>query len=262
VSAPRIDFGCVRQSTNGRAVFLSVVRDQNSHLKLCEEGGQTGAMLDIFAHTPACRGDEQMHHLQGCQPGRVLHANAPRDPQSMWLTSPPTMADACTANGLKPAPRTKCALRNAPFGRDSLASGARQDHSGFLTVLFLNIEASAPEIQILDSEKSRMPKPSLVRPFDRHAGTRVRTAMEDTRIVALVGPRQSGKTTLARQIAADRGLAFVTLDDDQSRQFAIEDPDGFVRDLDRAVIDEIQRAPRLILALKKSVDEDLRPGRS
>ena len=106
-----------------------------------------------------------------------------------------------------------------------------------------------------------MPKPPSVRPFDSHADTRVRTAMEDTRIVALVGPRQSGKTTLARQIAADRGLTFVTLDDDQSRQFAIEDPDGFVRDLDRAVIDEIQRAPWLILALKKSVDEDLRPGR-
>lgn len=106
-----------------------------------------------------------------------------------------------------------------------------------------------------------MAKPSSTRPFDRHADTRVRTAMEDTRIVALVGPRQSGKTTLARQIASDRGLTYVTLDDDQSRQFAVDDPDGLVRDLDRAVIDEIQRSPRLILALKKSVDEDRRPGR-
>lgn len=86
--------------------------------------------------------------------------------------------------------------------------------------------------------------------------------MKDTRIVAVVGPRQSGKTTLARQIAADLALTFVTLDDDQSRQFAIDDPDGLVRELDRAVIDEIQRAPQLILALKKSVDEDLRPGSS
>lgn len=67
--------------------------------------------------------------------------------------------------------------------------------------------------------------------------------MKDTRIVAVVGPRQSGKTTLARQIAADLALTFVTLDDDQSRQFAIDDPEGLVRDLDRAVIDEIQRAP-------------------
>ncbi len=96
-----------------------------------------------------------------------------------------------------------------------------------------------------------MAKPPSTRPFDRHADKRVRTAMEDTRIVALVGPRQSGKITLARQIDSDLGLTFVTLDDDQSRQFAIDDPDGLVRDLYHAVIDEIQRAPRLILALKK-----------
>jgi predicted AAA+ superfamily ATPase len=98
-------------------------------------------------------------------------------------------------------------------------------------------------------------------PIARHAEARVRDALADTRIVALVGPRQSGKTTLARKIAADRGLGFVTLDDEQSRQFAHDDPSGFIRDLDRAVIDEIQRAPGLILALKKAVDEDSRPGR-
>ena len=46
----------------------------------------------------------------------------------------------------------------------------------------------------------------------------------DTRIVTLVGPRQSGKTTLARKIATDRGMNFITLDDEQFRQFAIDDP--------------------------------------
>jgi uncharacterized protein len=95
----------------------------------------------------------------------------------------------------------------------------------------------------------------------RHAEPRVKSAMADTRIVALVGPRQSGKTTLARKIAADRRMNFITLDDAQLRAFANEDPSGFVRDLDRAVIDEIQRAPNLILALKKVVDEDTRAGR-
>ncbi len=98
-------------------------------------------------------------------------------------------------------------------------------------------------------------------PIARHAEARVRTALADTRIVALVGPRQSGKTTLVRQIAADRDMPFVTLDDDQSRAFALDDPGGFLRGLDRAVIDEVQRAPDLILALKKTVDEDVRPGR-
>lgn len=95
----------------------------------------------------------------------------------------------------------------------------------------------------------------------RHVETRLRAALADTRIVALLGPRQSGKTTLARKIAADLNLHFVTLDDAQFRRFANNDPDGFMRGLDRAVIDEIQRAPDLILALKKTVDEDPRPGR-
>lgn len=82
-------------------------------------------------------------------------------------------------------------------------------------------------------------------PIARHAEARVRDAMADTRIVALVGPRQSGKTTLARRIAADRSLAFVTLDAEKFHQFANDDPSGFIRGLDRVVIDEIQRAPGL-----------------
>lgn len=98
-------------------------------------------------------------------------------------------------------------------------------------------------------------------PLPRHAEARVRAAIKDTRIVAIIGPRQSGKTTLARKIAADEEMNYITLDDDQFRQFANDDPGGFVRSLDRAVIDEIQRAPDLILALKMAVDDDTRPGR-
>ena len=94
----------------------------------------------------------------------------------------------------------------------------------------------------------------------RHAETLVREALTDTRIVAIVGPRQSGKTTLARRIASDRGLQFVSLDDERSRQFAKNDPIGFVREHPTAVIDEIQQAPGLILSLKQVVDECVRPG--
>lgn len=95
----------------------------------------------------------------------------------------------------------------------------------------------------------------------RHAERRVRAALEDTRIVAIVGPRQSGKTTLARRIAASDRRPFITLDDHQFRRFARNDPAGFMRAQPAAVIDEIQRAPSLILALKQAVDEDPRPGR-
>jgi len=107
-----------------------------------------------------------------------------------------------------------------------------------------------------------MPTPiTLPYTIPRHAEAQVNIALDDTRIVALVGPRQSGKTTLVRQIAKDRGMDYITLDEDQSRTFASDDPGGFLRILDRAVIDEIQRSPDLILALKKTVDEDPRPGR-
>lgn len=95
----------------------------------------------------------------------------------------------------------------------------------------------------------------------RHAEARIGVALTDTRIVAVVGPRQSGKTTLVRRIAEHDGRPFITLDDEQSRRFARDDPAGFVRGLDKVVIDEVQRSPDLILALKKAVDEDKRPGR-
>ena len=88
----------------------------------------------------------------------------------------------------------------------------------------------------------------------------MRAALADTRVVALVGPRQSGKTTLARKVAG-RHRTFLTLDDEQTRLFAQNDPSGLLRGVDRAVIDEIQRAPELVLTLKRSVDEDRRPGR-
>ncbi len=94
----------------------------------------------------------------------------------------------------------------------------------------------------------------------RHAEALVRLALTDSRIVAIVGPRQSGKTTLARLIAHDTGRAFVSLDDVQSRRFALDDPAGFLRGLRGAVIDEIQRAPNLILEIKKDIDERPDPG--
>ncbi len=96
--------------------------------------------------------------------------------------------------------------------------------------------------------------------FPRRIEPRVVEAMSDTPVVLLAGPRQAGKTTLVRQVAG-RGLRYLTLDDERTLLAARQDPVGLIRSLDRAVIDEVQRAPQLLLAIKKSVDEDRRPGR-
>ena len=96
--------------------------------------------------------------------------------------------------------------------------------------------------------------------YPRWIEPRIDEALQDTPVVLLAGPRQAGKTTLVRQIA-ERGLHYLTLDDELTLLSAREDPVGMIRNLDRAVIDEIQRAPELLLAIKKSVDEDRRPGR-
>lgn len=96
--------------------------------------------------------------------------------------------------------------------------------------------------------------------FPRLAESRVREVLADTPVALVVGPRRAGKTTLVRRMA-EESHTYITLDDDTTLDFARSDPSGFIRRLDRAIIDEIQRAPELLLAIKLSVDEDRRPGR-
>ena len=96
--------------------------------------------------------------------------------------------------------------------------------------------------------------------YSRRIEARVAEALTDTPVVLIAGPRQAGKTTLVRHMA-DPGLRYLTLDDELTLLAAREDPVGMIRSLDRVIIDEIQRAPSLLLAIKKTVDEDRRPGR-
>lgn len=84
--------------------------------------------------------------------------------------------------------------------------------------------------------------------------------MAERRVLLLTGPRQCGKTTLARSlVSAD--TEYRTLDDLTLKQAAENDPHGFVRhNLRTLIIDEVQRVPSLLQAIKKVVDEDNRPG--
>ncbi|MCX7992414.1 MAG: ATP-binding protein [Fimbriimonadales bacterium] len=94
--------------------------------------------------------------------------------------------------------------------------------------------------------------------YTRWITERVERMAQITPAVFLQGARQVGKTTLARQLV-ERGLydAYYTLDDPAILESAQRDPVGFIRDLPvRAVIDEVQRAPELLLPLKMRIDSE------
>jgi uncharacterized protein len=107
----------------------------------------------------------------------------------------------------------------------------------------------------------QMPPTPLGGILPRHAAVAVREALEDTRVVLINGARQCGKSTLAAEIAGDRGGQWRSLDRLVTRQAAEYDPAEFVADASFMVIDEVQRVPELFLAIKETVDADPRPGR-
>lgn len=96
----------------------------------------------------------------------------------------------------------------------------------------------------------------------RHLLPRLRLAQTDRAVVLLNGARQVGKSTLARALAAESGARYVTLDDVTVSAAARSDPEGFISAVTSPIVlDEVQRAPELFLAIKASVDRDRRPGR-
>ncbi|GAA5063272.1 ATP-binding protein [Nocardia callitridis] len=101
----------------------------------------------------------------------------------------------------------------------------------------------------------------LGKALPRHAEDIMVAALGDTRVVLVNGARQSGKSTLVRVVAKGRAAEWRDLDTAFSRRAAIDDPDGFVDAPTLMVIDEIQRAPDLLLSIKAQVDADPRPGR-
>ena len=86
----------------------------------------------------------------------------------------------------------------------------------------------------------------------------LRDILSVSRAGAIIGPRQAGKSTLVRMLATERLNAdYLSLDDEPVRSLAQADPAGFIAGQGRSVaIDEVQRAPELLLAIKAQVDRD------
>src|SRR5882757_5511309 len=98
--------------------------------------------------------------------------------------------------------------------------------------------------------------------YQRHLESQLRSALADTPVVLLNGARQTGKTTLVKQVANGRKATYLTLDDAATHAAATADPTGFVRGHDGLlVIDEVQKAPQLLPAIKHAVDVKRKAGR-
>ena len=96
--------------------------------------------------------------------------------------------------------------------------------------------------------------------YNRWLAESLANALNNRRVVIINGARQTGKTTLAEQIKQP-GFEYRTLDDTDLLDLALNDPKGFVKTSARTlVIDEIQKAPKLIPEIKMVVDKDNRNG--
>ena len=96
--------------------------------------------------------------------------------------------------------------------------------------------------------------------IDRLIRSPLLEALSDTPVVLIHGPRQSGKSTLGQSLEA--GRTYVTLDDPIALSLARRDPKAFLEAFPAPVmIDEVQRAPELFLAIKLNVDRDRKPGK-
>lgn len=98
--------------------------------------------------------------------------------------------------------------------------------------------------------------------YPRFATPLLETALAESPVVLIHGPRQCGKTTLAQMVGDVHRYSYFSFDDTVTLAAATSDPVGFVDDLpERTILDEVQRAPALFTTLKRAVDRDRRPGR-
>ena len=99
--------------------------------------------------------------------------------------------------------------------------------------------------------------------FERHVSSRLLAALADSPVVLLHGARQTGKSTLVQHITSSEHPArYFTFDDISVLSAATADPAGFLAGTEGPIaLDEVQRAPELLLAIKADVDRNRQPGR-
>lgn len=94
----------------------------------------------------------------------------------------------------------------------------------------------------------------------REIATVIKEALHDMPVVVITGMRQSGKSTFLKMEAGLKGRRYVTLDDFAYLSAAREDPDSFLDTNESLTIDEAQKCPELLTAIKKRVDKKRIPG--
>ena len=95
--------------------------------------------------------------------------------------------------------------------------------------------------------------------IDRLLEQHIRGAVEKMPVVAVTGPRQSGKSTLVQHCFP--GHTYLNLEDIEQRKFAVSDPKGFLQNLTGpAIIDEVQYTPNLLSYIQVITDREKQPG--
>lgn len=98
--------------------------------------------------------------------------------------------------------------------------------------------------------------------YSRYIEQSLYESLLDSPVVLIHGPRQCGKSTLARKIGDQSGYKYYTFDDDVLRSAAATDPVNFVATLDdKVILDEVQRVPEIFTSLKAVIDRKRVAGR-